>query len=488
VLAIFFLVCASGSARAASPLNWSSPALVDHQPPLGSNHFVSCPSASLCVVVDGRGNAVTSTDPTGGASAWTVRNVDGSNMLGGVSCPSASLCVAVDGAGDVLTSTSPTGGASAWTVTNVDGSNSVTGVSCPSTSLCVAVDNAGNVLTSTDPSGGASAWTASQVDPAGPFTGVSCVAAPLCVAVDSSGDVVTSTDPTGGASVWTVTQVENEAEPPGFHVHNELTGVSCPSVSLCVAVDLFGSALTSTNPTGGANAWTVTPIDNYLQGVSCPLVSLCVAVGAGGNVTSSTDPTGGSGAWTETQVDGSNIFWGVSCPSASLCVAVDDDGNVVVGTSSGGAGGSGGTGSSGGTSRTGGASPPPVMSGGPTVPQIRAALSRGLVPHGKGAKIGALLKHGGYTFTFNAPSGARVMITWFFLPTGAHISKAKPVKIASARVTFTKAGAARVKVRLTGKGRELLRHAKSLKVIAKDTFTPGVGGAVGMKRSFKLRR
>jgi hypothetical protein len=478
MLTIFLLVCVSGSARAASPLSWSSPVLVDDH----ALSSVSCPSQALCIAVDGVGNAVTSTDPAGGAGAWTVRNIDGSNMLGGVSCPSASLCVAVGGAGDVLTSTSPTGGASAWAATNVDGSNSVTGVSCPSTSLCVAVDNVGNVLTSTVPTGGASAWTASHVDPTGSFTGVSCVSAPLCVAVDSSGDVVTSTDPTGSASAWTVTQVENEAQPPGLHVHNKLTSVSCPSVSLCVAVDLFGSALTSTNPTGGASAWTVTPIDNYLQGVSCPLVSLCVAVGAGGNVTSSTDPTGGSSAWTEIQVDGNNILWGVSCPSASLCVGVDTDGNVVVGTSSGG------TGSSGGTSGAGGASPPPVMSGGPTVPQIRAALSRGLVPHGEGAKIGALLKHGGYTFTFNAPSEARVMITWFYLPPGAHISKAKPVKIASARVTFTKSGAARVKVRLTGKGRGLLRHAKSLKVIAKDTFTPVVGSAVSLKRSFKLRR
>ena len=128
------------------------------------------------------------------------------------------------------------------------------------------------------------------------------------------------------------------------------------------------------------------------------------------------------------------------------------------------------------------------MSDGPTVLQIRAALSRGLVPQGNRAKIGALLRHGGYTFTFNAPSEARVIVTWFFLPPGAHVSKTKPVKIASAQVTFTKAGAARVKVRLTGKGRGLLRHATSLKVIAKDTFTPVVGSAVSMKRSFKLRR
>src|SRR5207342_832113 len=82
----------------------------------------------------------------------------------GVSCPSTSLCVAVDDEGNVVTSTSPTGGAGAWTVTGVDGSNEFVGVSCPSTSLCVAADFDGNIVTSTDPTGGASKWTVTAVD------------------------------------------------------------------------------------------------------------------------------------------------------------------------------------------------------------------------------------------------------------------------------------------------------------------------------------
>ena len=35
---------------------------------------------------------------------------------------------------------------------------------------------------------------------------------------------------------------------------NFLTGVSCPSSSLCVAVDRSGNVVTSTNPAGGAAA------------------------------------------------------------------------------------------------------------------------------------------------------------------------------------------------------------------------------------------
>ena len=73
--------------------------------------------------------------------------------------PSDSLCVATDNAGHVVTTADPTGGAGAWTVTDVDGSRYLDGVSCASTSQCVAVDELGNVVTSTDPTGGAGQWS-----------------------------------------------------------------------------------------------------------------------------------------------------------------------------------------------------------------------------------------------------------------------------------------------------------------------------------------
>jgi hypothetical protein len=95
--------------------------------------------------VDSSGNVVTSSNPTGGAAAWTLTNLVGGHLRG-VSCPSSSLCVAVGDSGNVATSDNPIGGAAAWTVTHVDGSNSLNGVSCPSSGLCVAVDRSGNVV------------------------------------------------------------------------------------------------------------------------------------------------------------------------------------------------------------------------------------------------------------------------------------------------------------------------------------------------------
>lgn len=100
-------------------------------------------------------------------------------------------------------------------------------------------------------------WAAPvRVDYQAPFfgeavTGVSCPSTSLCVAVDNNGDVVTSTNPTGGAADWTVTYLEPAA----------LTGLSCPTSGLCVAVDQAGNVITSSDPTGGPAAWTVTPVD-----------------------------------------------------------------------------------------------------------------------------------------------------------------------------------------------------------------------------------
>jgi len=110
--------------------------------------------------VDGSGNVVTSGNPTGEAAVWTVTKVHGMLAvqpgLGDfvtprLSCPSSGVCVAMDASGNVVTSSNPAGGATAWTLTNagVDAFNYVSGVSCPSSGLCVAVDRSGNVVTGT---------------------------------------------------------------------------------------------------------------------------------------------------------------------------------------------------------------------------------------------------------------------------------------------------------------------------------------------------
>ncbi len=108
-------------------------------------------------------------------------------------------------------------------------------------------------------------------------------------------------------------------------------GVSCPSSSLCVAVNGAGEVVTTRHPAFGRSAWTSAAVDgsNHLAGVSCPSPSLCVAADWAGNVVTSTDPAGGTGAWTVAHVDGANALSGISCPSVSLCVTVDEAGNAL---------------------------------------------------------------------------------------------------------------------------------------------------------------
>jgi hypothetical protein len=142
-------------------------------------------------------------------------------------------------------------------------------------------------------------------------------------------------------------------------------------------------------------------------------------------------------------------------------------------------------------SNPGGGGTPPGASG-PTAAQIAALLSSALAPHGKSATIGALLAHGGYTFTLSAPAPGTLTITWYFVPQGAHVSNAKkpkPVAIASASVSFSQAGPVHVTVRLTPAGRHTLAHAQTLHVVSKAGYQATGAKAVSTKtRHFTLRR
>lgn len=268
--------------------------------PGGTLDAVSCATESLCVVVGYEGSVYVSTDPTGGASAWSVGDVNedrSATHLTAVSCPSASLCVAVSGgrgeaAGRVVTSRSPASGR--WQTAQLGGSPDLRGVSCATPSLCVAVGKEGRIFTSTDPTGGASAW--SEVGSPGPrdLQAVSCVASSLCAAGDAGDNILTSTDQTGGG---------------GFAETNaagsvQITGLTCPTALRCVAVDNNADVLTSTDPTGGPGSWTfenLVPFEaaqpdtgqfvkNALWGASCASPSLCVLVGANSRIFTATDP------------------------------------------------------------------------------------------------------------------------------------------------------------------------------------------------------
>lgn len=167
------------------------------------------------------------------------------------------------------------------------------------------------------------------VDPGRQITGISCPATSLCVAGDSGEDIVASTNPAGGPGAWTVTHIGGGA----------IRHISCASVDLCVAISLEGAIINahvSTNPTGGAGSWSSEKIGEVagsaaVTGLTCVSGPLCIITRATGSIMTSADPAGGAGTWTLSGIDASELN-GVSCATATLCVAVDAAGNVLSST------------------------------------------------------------------------------------------------------------------------------------------------------------
>jgi hypothetical protein len=534
ILLVVLMLCSligSGAAQ-AEPLAWSAPQLIDHESrPVWRLNSVSCPSTSLCVAVDEAGHVLTSTNPAGGAGAWSAPvSIDPGKALDQVSCPSMSLCVAVDDDGSALVSTNPTGGAAAWKVTKIDpnaeqplGGNSAAVVSCPTTSFCVVVDTYNDIITTNEPTGGASAWTlsGSSYRVITNWGVVACPSTSLCITTDGSFEsgnyFYGSTEPAGGFNTWKITGTDTNYSPGGA----ESGGAACPSTELCVMGDNTGHVLTTTKPAEGPWTNTNLPTTTSLRGItglSCASTSFCVAVDAGGEAITTTDPAGGENAWTPADVDGTNLMTAVSCPTTSFCVATDDNGKVIVSSEPTGgatawtgfrvdestaeeepqpkeepphelpppgkAAGPGSGGSSGGSG--------PGTTTVPNLSAIKALLSVVLLPRGKAAKASALLKHGGYTMHVTAPAAGTLTVQWYGLPKGAKLAKhakAKPVLVASGQAVFQAAGVSKsFSVKLTAQGRRLLKHAKRLSLTAKGTFTVTGGPAVSETWGFGVAR
>lgn len=262
---------------------------------------ISCPSTTLCVAGGGSGTETSATlavatDPTGGAGAWSVEAVGGQDVIwgqglgNGLSCAVGPVCVALDQftTPPAVATTDPTGGAGAWSPISPFGAGVVANaVSCPSASLCVAVANAGVAFFSTDPD--SNSWTeVPGIDTSpgilgGQINAISCPTTALCVGVDQIGYVVSTTDPTGGPSAWQMTTAAIS--------DSQLLHVSCAPGPLCVALDFAGDVYTSGDPTGGVGAWSQTAdVDSALDGVSCASTSLCVGVDTNGAVVVGTGP------------------------------------------------------------------------------------------------------------------------------------------------------------------------------------------------------
>jgi hypothetical protein len=109
--------------------------------------------------------------------------------------------------------------------------------------------------------------------------------------------------------------------------------------------------------------------------------------------------------------------------------------------------------------------------------QIRRLLLKVLAAKGNAGTIRGVLKHGGYKFTFSAPSPGRLVISWY----------SKNTLVATVALVFHKSGGANAVVFLTSSGRSLLSGNTRMQLLAKGAFTPAGHGTIRASKRITLK-
>ena len=312
---------------------------------------LSCVAGANCAGVDDEGNF-----GAGTSDGLDLVQFEGDAPdLNGVSCPTADRCFIDDDTGNILTATHPTGGLAAWPAApspipggGADGDgNEPYALACPSASLCLTgfgyVQRGDAGETGPELAGYSTAptaktpWHQFTLPPHhGGFSGVTCTTVSLCVAADDAGQLFASTHPSQPSSWHLVT-------PSGHHgsVYCPHRGrclgprTTCPTRGFCARLESGGTIEVSTAPASARSRWKKLTIDagHTLTGIACASARLCYAVDAGGTVLGSTRPTVASN-WSTADQAGVRLN-AIACPTTGLCVAVGADGTAVTASRSG---------------------------------------------------------------------------------------------------------------------------------------------------------
>jgi hypothetical protein len=344
--AIAALTLTFANAAGASSLKWHTYRVK------GSPTFaaVRCPSNAVCVALTDSGKVFTTRNASATQPTWkmtaglTVIGTEESSEQSSaynLSCPSVHLCVTTQLFGKVLTTSDPTGPASAWHAVDiqpsgVDAEAKIDSISCPSVSMCVAGINEWSneegggtsldIATTTNPTGPASAWSiAASPANADYLTELACSPGGLCAGGDDGTGVLATAHVATGASGWS-----RVASLPA-----QLDYVACPSVSLCVGAIDNGRLAYSTAP-ATTGRWRTGSLASgrYVTTVSCSGTHFCGATGGDKNhptaVLTSTHPGQTAGwAFSSFSARGDRLT-GISCRSSAFCIAVGDRGLVLV--------------------------------------------------------------------------------------------------------------------------------------------------------------
>src|SRR5690348_4232467 len=272
---------------------------------------LACPTSTFCLAA-GDGHFIGATN--NGGSGWKATQPTqppASGELYAISCPSTSTCVAAGFHG----ARTADGGAT-WTALPL--SADVWAISCPTTAACFAVgadnvNNGGLVFKTTD---AGVTWTTTQIA-SQPLHAVSCPGTTTCFAGGSNNELLTTTDGT----TWTALVSPNT---------EDVTGISCPTATDCIAITQFGQNAGIIGTTDGSH-WTslLTLSGPILYAIKCPTADTCYGVGndtSGDQVVYKT--VNGGATWAGQSIAGPNAdtLHGIDCVSATHCFAVGHNG------------------------------------------------------------------------------------------------------------------------------------------------------------------
>jgi hypothetical protein len=467
---------------------------------------IACPSTTDCIAVDADANTLEG-DPTG-TGAWTLASVSGANSLTAVACPSESECVAVDNSGRETTGTMPTlppptntavptisgtvqqgqtltESHGSWTNNPDPNGYSYQWEDCDSSGQnCSAIANATGQtysLTSADVR-----HTIVVQETASNASGPSMLASSAATAVVLP-LAPTSTSAPAISGDTTVGQTLSESHATWTNNPTSYTyqwedcndaGNNCTAIGGAInqtyplastdAGDTIRVVETATNAGGSSSLATSSPtgpVQTPSPPATKPTDSTPPTISGTSTVGSALAAT--TGTWSGTPPPGYTYQWfrcTTSCAaipgataSSYTVTSADGGAKIAVAVTATNAAGS----TTVESTQIG-----PITESGPTTAQVHAALAKVLKPSGKTAAIKAIVKAGGCSLSFTAPSAGTLTIDWY--ATIAH----KQVLVASVREVFDAAGRARIKLTLTAKGRKLLRSSKRIKLTTRATFTP----------------
>jgi hypothetical protein len=319
---------------------------------------VSCGTATSCLAVGQESTA--SNVGSDFAQAWNGRiwrvvtppSPGSPDALNGVACTATMSCIAV---GSYASAAGPDRALAVawdsrkWRVLRIPspGNSELNGISCPQPDRCVAV---GDFLTIGARHTLAEAWNGKTWRIlSGPAThssdsvlgSISCSTANICLAVGEKRiDTAVPATEVSLTETWNGTRWTIVSSPsPGTSV-NDLTGVSCPGHTTCVAAGwLLNGRSPSSKPLAmrwdGSKWRLLHPLSagpvTALDGISCAHPAECMAIGADlgkarthGLLAESWNGTTWRMLPTAAHVPAEANLLAISCPRPGRCVAVGD--------------------------------------------------------------------------------------------------------------------------------------------------------------------